>query len=81
MILKKPDVETIREIIKEFECGCETCAHSAAICPATASSYVQEIACLRRDYDLLAQRANKLERMIGNIAMMLREDMTSGAEK
>jgi len=34
-------------ISKEFECGCETCANTAAICPATASSMVQEIAVLR----------------------------------
>ena len=62
-------------IVKKFQCDCETCAHTAAICPATASAYVEEIATLRRDYDLLAERANQLEHLVGQIALLLRNDM------
>lgn len=77
MILEKPTAEIMKEITKEFACGCEVCSQSAAICPATAYSYVEEIACLRRNYDLLVDRCNRLEHIVGSISMLLRKDMTS----
>lgn len=43
------DTDKLSEIRKEFACGCEVCTYSAAICPATASSLILEIATLRRE--------------------------------
>lgn len=45
----------MQAIVSQFQCDCETCSHTAAICPATASAYVQEIATLRRDIGILAE--------------------------
>lgn len=35
------------QVLKDHECGCETCAHTAALCPASSSSIIEELARLR----------------------------------
>lgn len=36
--------ETAKKILAHHKCGCEVCAHSAALCPATSSSLLLQTA-------------------------------------
>lgn len=38
-------------IMECHKCGCEVCSHSAALCPATASSLIEELAILTIEHN------------------------------
>ena len=48
----------LEAVSQDFACGCEVCAHSAAVCPATASAMIMEIVELRRLRAELAEAAS-----------------------
>lgn len=54
----------IEMVRREFACGCEVCARTAVICPATASAMVLEIVDLRRDRDALRAKVERLRSAI-----------------
>ena len=45
--------DRLEEIKREHDCGCEVCSTVSAVCPATASSYAQEILHLRSEIERL----------------------------
>lgn len=53
------------KVAKEFLCECEVCSHSAAICPATASSLILEVAHLRLVNAYLERVKKKVEKELG----------------
>jgi hypothetical protein len=53
-----------KEILNRHKCGCEICAHSAALCPATASSLIMELAEKTIAAELWSKERGELKRTI-----------------
>lgn len=74
--------QAIEAVAKEFRCDCEVCSHTAAMCPASASSLLMEVANLRQQLALTQADSRRLDTLlrIGNNeghhgwAVMLRYD-------
>lgn len=49
--------QVARSVRDEFLCDCETCARTAAVCPASASSLILEVARLRAAMQLITTPA------------------------
>lgn len=58
----------IKSIRHEHDCGCEVCAMTSAVCPASASTYAEEIATLRSSLLAANQRIEALEGALREIA-------------
>ena len=46
------------DVMKEFLCGCSSCAYGIGICPTTAFNYVAEIVHLRKKVEDLKESLN-----------------------
>jgi hypothetical protein len=50
----------IKEIRRQHDCGCEVCSTTSVVCPASASSYAQEILRLRAENERLRDAAQRV---------------------
>ena len=53
--------DRLDEIKREHDCGCEVCSTVSSVCPATASSYAQEILHLRSEVERLQKEVKRLQ--------------------